>query len=272
MQWRYLFWVGAGCLALGLLGRSCLCRHDPDRLLQRVMLGGPVEVARFWADHGIESQLSLTNADEQIGAEVVSGVGTAGQEPVVILRLHDSHDWDWQYLVFTWRMGIWRFAGHLDFPDQKYEPPSSRYVEVAPGQRCLAIRQLSCSGTGCLLYEDVWHRLERGRVVEVLRYPVDGHVVGWGLPWDRIFAVTATYGTHEVSGSFRLRLAVREDFYPPDSDLEPPSHHSKAGSLILDWNREQGRFELDSRHSDMTWEQLRDVWEGNPTGEAASGG
>lgn len=262
MRWRYLFCVGAGCLAIGLLGRSYLCRNDPDRLLQRVMLGGPVAVARFWADHGIESELSLTNADEQIGVEVVSGAGMAGQDPVVILRLHDSHDWDWQYLVFTRRIGGWCFAGHIDLPGQKYEPPSSRFVEVAPGQRCLVIHQLSCSGTGCLLYEDVWHSLAPGRVVEVLRYPVEGHVVGWGLPWDRIFSVKVTDGAHDVSGNLRLRLAARADFYPPGSDLEPPSHHSKTGNLVLEWSREQGRFDLDRRHSDMTLEQLRDVWDG----------
>jgi hypothetical protein len=235
--------------------------QSPERILMRIKSGPQKEVAQIWKELGIDSDLELTNSDITVRAEMIPTWRIPGRQCMAVLCLSDSHLWNWQYLLFTRRWGHWRFVGNIDLAYQKYELPSARFATISPTEICMVIRELSCSGTGCLLYEDVWYGWADGCVKELLRYPVEGYVVGWGLPFERKFTTTLNYEGFDSDGLFTVAITVREEFYPKGHFEEGPCAFSDHRRVVYDWQAVQHRFCLNERESEMTAVQLQGIWD-----------
>jgi hypothetical protein len=143
---------------------------------------------------------------------------------------------------------------------QKYEEPVHGFVEVAPGVMCLTLRELSCSGTGCLLYEDVWYEWNEGCVREVLRYPVEGHVIGWGMPFGRTFEAKVVRERGRRKDGLSVAVTMRVEYSREREDDESVPMFGKAGVAVFAWDPVGRLFRPDVGRSGIGTNELYGVW------------
>lgn len=122
------------------------------------------------------------------------------------------------------------------------------------------------SGTGTLEIDQVWYSLgdNKEKNKEVLRYPKEGHVVGWGMAFDREFS--SSYRKESISP---LSIEVRFNaIYTNSNILEmgvPNSNElnelfSINKRVVYVWDSENNIFNLDLLQSEMTTEQIEGLY------------
>jgi len=128
--------------------------------------------------------------------------------------------------------------------------------------RFLVLEEKMGSGTGALLIDEVWYfiGINGEKIKEVLRYPKEGYVSGWGMTFDRKFS--SSYAKEEnvnpavivkfnasYTNSNIIELGV------PDSD-ELSELFSISRQAIYIWDHENSIFNLDSGRSQISIEQI----------------
>lgn len=259
---RALIKIGA-ISALGSIVVWCgwvIDQRNPSHFVDLIRNEGAGGLATIWTALEIPSDLELTNTDRRLDVKIIPVPTGLGAPACEIVMVTDNFRLDWQGLVFVRDWGVWRYIGNVDLPCQKYEEPTLRFVVVAPGQYCMAIRSLSASGTGLLNYEEVWLEWADGRIREVLRIPVAGHVVGWGLPFDRVFSAQGV-DERGSNGVFSVLVDIHEAFFQPDHVDDLASGFSEEHKIAFEWNSTARSFRINTGRSDMTLPELRGVWE-----------
>jgi hypothetical protein len=143
---------------------------------------------------------------------------------------------------------------------QKYKEPVHRFVAVAPDVLCITLRELSCSGTGCLLYEEAWYEWAEGHVRKVLRYPIEGHVFGWGMSYGRTFVAKVDRDRDCAGRALSLTVTMMEEFFREQGNEEPVPLFNESRSIVFVWDASRRAFRPDVRWSVMTTNELDGVW------------
>jgi hypothetical protein len=150
--------------------------------------------------------------------------------------------------------GPWSVAAQL--------PVRTRYADSLPAffvpgdsAHCFVIQHPTMWGTGTLLEEERWYLLSKKPRL-ILKFPLRGYVVGWGLLFDRhIDGVCTTVPTQLRNGS-RMELAITVR-YSPSSDT--PKYRgfrgfNVASTIRLEWQESERTFAL-LHGSDMSPEE-----------------
>lgn len=151
---------------------------------------------------------------------------------------------DGTVLILNRAGGRWSIAGQL--------PVRTKYADSLPGffvpgesAHCFVIQHPTMWGTGTLLEEERWYLLSKEPRL-ILKFPLRGYVVGWGLLFDRhIDGVCATAPTQLRNGS-RMELAITVR-YSPSSDT--PKYRGVRGfniasTIRLEWQQSDEAFSL----------------------------
>lgn len=151
---------------------------------------------------------------------------------------------DGTVLILNRAVGRWSIAGQL--------PVRTKYADSLPGffvpgesAHCFVIQHPTMWGTGTLLEEERWYLLSKEPRL-ILKFPLRGYVVGWGLLFDRhINGVCTTVPTQLRSGS-RMELAITVR-YSPSSDS--PKYRGVRGfniasTIRLEWQQSDEAFSL----------------------------
>jgi hypothetical protein len=109
--------------------------------------------------------------------------GVRGADDAIV-RISDPAAWDWQFLAFLDTPGGWRYAGYIDLPDNRVGVPTPRTRTLGPGQSWVNIDVCKQATGATTEKETAWYQLRNGRLVEVLRTPVEGRRIGLTAPFD----------------------------------------------------------------------------------------
>ncbi len=168
--------------------------------------------------------------------------------------------WDYQYLIFVKNNDSrWEFLGNIDLDGQKYGAPKNRIVRKRNGT-WLVIDALDGSGTGIVNYSQRWYWLGENKkdgVVESLSYPLEGHLVGWGLPFNREY-----FSKELLSGNDDLKIAFYA-FYTNSrkdnvKDLNELFFVQK--DAVYEWDAGSRHFILDQEKSQITQAQIEGIY------------
>lgn len=245
-----------GCVSLFLVGGAWANSDRLQAIERRINRGGPDAVTSVWRELHVGSGLFIERAPPRARRLIVDG----GRQFASVGLIELTNGWDWQYLVFR-RDGVnWTFLGFADLYQQKYQPPSYRVVRGKDDQSWLVIRALAGSGSGVAAYVDTWHNLVSQGLISVLEYPGRGHVVGWGLPFDREYSSKFLKG-REVDGKYTIEIQFDAKYFDGYNDLEQRRWlFAVPRKAVFVWNEETRRFNLNPLKSEISEEQIEGLF------------
>src|SRR5262249_55785437 len=121
-------------------------------------------------------------------------------------------------------------------------------------------------GTGTLLEEERWYLLSK-ELRLILKFPLRGYVVGWGLLFDRHIDGVCTKVPSQLRSGSRIEVAITVR-YSPSSDN--PKYRgfrgfNVASTIRLDWQQAKESFAL-LEGSDISPEEAFDLYGDNDAG------
>lgn len=166
----------------------------------------------------------------------------------------------WHYLVFKRNGSTWQFFGDLEL-DAKYSiEPNYQVIDVDGDNIWLVVNLLANSGTGFILYEHNWYKLNSDKFEIALRYPVGGsEEFGMGSPPAHVKfrGEPIQYGPDPQTGVYSIEVMFYASYLSSFIDHnaeELPEYYPvfsierKARYL---WSEEQQRFILDLKNSNV---------------------
>ena len=131
-------------------------------------------------------------------------------------------------------------------------PVRTKYADslpafFVPGEsaHCFVIQHPTIWGTGTLLEEERWYLLSKEPRL-ILKFPVRGYVVGWGLLFDRQIDGWCTAAPTELRSGSRMELAIRVRYSPSSAS---PKYRGVRGfdiasTIRLEWQQSNEAFSL----------------------------
>ena len=177
----------------GVVERQAVTTNPADELIDTLGRDGLGGLRKLWSQIGVASDMFEGDEDDvqlvifRFAAELN---GNTGDE--VLLRITDSDENDFHYLALSHDGESWSSVGFVDLWNQRLDSQTHRIATLAEDQRWLVIRSLNGNGSGFSKYQETWYQPKDGNLVNVLGYPVDGHVSGHSMPFDRNFKGTQT--------------------------------------------------------------------------------
>jgi hypothetical protein len=151
---------------------------------------------------------------------------------------------DGTVLVLSRADGRWSIAAQVPVRT-KYADSLPAFFVPGESAHCFVIRHPTIWGTGTLLEEERWYLLSKEPRL-ILKFPVRGYVVGWGLLFDRQIDGECTTVPTELRSGSRIDLAIRVR-YSPSSDT--PRYRGVRGfnvssTIRLAWQESDEAFSL----------------------------
>lgn len=230
-------------------------------LLDSLRSGGVGALRSLWSDLTITSDLFSGQPDTD-GLEVqrfsMEFDGIAGDE--LLLVITDAAGSDYQFLALKESEGDWSRVGVIDIRNQRSDPPQHRIETLGETQRWLVIRALKSSGNGFSRVHETWYAAGQS-LQNVLTYPIEGHVEGHDMPFNRTF-----HGTGRGIASVDDKPAVDIDLSVSYTNGEQFAieglgelfTRSAAVRYVLD--AAAGRFVLDGDNSGMNEAEIEGIF------------
>lgn len=175
-----------------------------------------------------------------------------------IVRVGDPAAWDWQLLAFLDAPDGWKYAGRVDLPNQRVGAPVPETRTLGPGRTWMLVQTNKQSTKAVVEREMAWHQVRAGRLVEVLRTPVEGHRVGLTAPFDVAYRAELldVFLTPDNEPAVTMNLEVsysnaRRDAFPGLGEL-----FRRSGVVRYVQDPVSGRFVLDAAGSDWANAEL----------------
>ncbi len=256
---------GAICCVVAVAAETRCIQISPEDITSCIRNETDCDLIRIWEELGIKSELISRNSTiNEVEKFIITPTEDSG--PVVLVRIQ-VNSWDFQYLVFELNgKADWRFKGNIEFTVQKYSPPKHRLVHIDLKNYYLAFMSLSSTGTGVSLYEQTWHTIRTNSVGEVLRFPVKGHVNGWGLPFNRSFN-SRIVKTENRDGVPTVEIEYEENYtngYYDDNSVDLLFTSVRKAQYM--WDKNTNRFRLNSSQSDLMVEDVEGIFNDGPEG------
>lgn len=165
-----------------------------------------------------------------------------------VVRIGDGAGWDWQFLAFMDSPDGWRYAGSVELPENRVGAPVPEVRTLGPGLSWLVVRTYRQATRPLTEQEMVWHQVRDGRLVEVLRAPVEGHRMGSTTPFDVVYRaeVLDVFLTPENRPAVTVNVEAvysnaRREAFPGLTEL-----FRRTGVVRYVQDRATGRFTLDA--------------------------
>lgn len=184
-----------------------------------------------------------------------------------IVRIGDPASWDWQFLAFVDTSagsgggagnGGWRYVGAIDLPDNRVGAPVPETRTLGPGQSWLVVKTYKQAAKSLNERETSWHQVRSGRMVEVLRTPLEGRRIGTAASFDAAYQceVLDVFLTPDNVPAITLRVDAvysnsRRDAFPGLGEL-----FRRSGVARYVQDRATGKFTLDPTGSEWAAEEL----------------
>jgi len=223
-----------------------------DDLLDTLGRDGLGGLRTLWSEIGVSSGL-FEGLDDSTPLQVARFAAELDDDAAeeTLLRITDSEGRNYQYLALEHAGDSWIGLGHVDLWNQRTQPPTHRIETLQGVNRWLVIRSLRGSGGGFSRTHETWHDAADG-LQTVLDYPVDGHVSGHGMLFDRSFSGTqvALSGgdVPTVEVEFNVRYTASDEV-----DIEGLDElFSRNATVRYTRDDESSAFSVDDDQSDMT--------------------
>ena len=172
----------------------------------------------------------------------------------VLAVLVSTNSPDATVLILNRSGGRWSVAAQLPVRT-KYADSLPAFFVPADSVHCFVIQHPTMWGTGTLLEEERWYLLSKEPRL-ILRFPLRGYVVGWGLLFDRHIEGVCTTALTQLGSGSRVELAITVR-YSPSSDT--PKYRGVRGfnvasTIRLEWQKSHESFAL-LAGSDMSPEE-----------------
>jgi len=213
---------------------------------------GREAVQAAWNRHGITSDLFHSMSPPQ--ARRLSLEPKPKTNDLGVLEVTD--DWDWQYLIFRRDGQDWSYEGNIDLPNQKHHPPAFRLALLKDGQLWFVVDYMLGSGTGIVQYEQSWYDFSKKGVPTVLKFPTKGHVMGWGVPFDRGYE-SKVLRANEISGKYIIEIQIDANYSEGSSFVANPGPFfglSRKARYV--WDQKAARFRIDPQASTISEDQI----------------
>lgn len=234
---------------------------DPlGELIDRLQREGVKALRAVWAELGVGSEM-FGDLDEDAAIEVaVFSIDLLGSgDDQTLLRISDQQESEYQYLALQRVDDTWRGLGTVDLWNQKEHPPHHRLEVLGDDDRWLVIRSLRGSGNGFERFQETWHAPDGGTLRSVLSYPVEGHVSGHAMPFDRTFTGTFA-GLVKVGDLPAIDVDLSVTYTNGEAfevdDLEALFTRSASVRYLYG----EKRFELDEESSGMTETEIAGIF------------
>jgi hypothetical protein len=127
----------------------------------------------------------------------------------------------------------WSIVGHVPVRTRGADTLPARFIP-GPGGVAFVVRAPEGWGTGTVLETTRWYWIG-DEVLEVLRYPSNAYVVGWGLAFDRFISSDEVEVPHQLTDGCNVRVAFRIRYSPPDADPDGPEAIELRRTLSVIW-------------------------------------
>jgi len=230
-------------------------------LLDSLRSGGIGKLRSLWKDLGINTDIFADRGDGD-PIEVVRFAaeldGTDGEE--LLLTITDSSAWDYQFLALDHAESGWRNLGFVDVRNQRSGPPQHRIESLGGGGRWLVIRALKGGGSGFSRVHDTWYAAG-GSLQSVLSYPVEGHVNGHDMPFNRSFSGSPRgIGSDEGEPAVDVDLSIRYTNGELFSIEGLSELFTRTASIRYTLDEEADRFVLDEAESGMNEAEIEGIF------------
>lgn len=195
-------------------------------------------------------------------------IATADEElgKTVALKISFEAGDFYQYLVFR-RMKSdptaaekWVLIGYIDARGQPFGSPAHR-IESGEGRTWFVVRELWGRGSGMIARGEVWYEIKGAELKRVLSYPVEGHNIPCQNSLGRSYkSFLARHGS--VNGVYTVPVQLLVSYNISDCGRrdDPPSLFAKGQKAYYVWDEQQGRFVLDASQSDVTVDEISNVY------------
>jgi hypothetical protein len=194
-----------------------------------------------------------------------------GEAVALKISLEDSDFY--QYLIFRMTKtalsrGEWKLIGVIDSRGKRDAPPTHR-IESADNRSWFVIRELWAKGPGTLAYGDVWYRVGKGSVKQVLSYPVEGHnATCQKQPGHSYKSVLLRYGMDNGTYTVPLQFLIAYEIPGCGGASAARGLFAKGQRAYFVWDAERERFFLDKSRSDVAEKEISNVYQAaGPTPE-----
>jgi hypothetical protein len=167
-----------------------------------------------------------------------------------------------RYLIFRKehstqaKISPWKILGNIDILDNKYEgSPHQKYhrIIVMGNHIWLLLRNLANRGTGVYQINEAWYRIDIKKPKKVVEYAVEGYSHIFGDVSERNFSTKVErYRPMKRGYQVEIQYSAR---YGGNK-----TRFSKKQMAIYNWKRGSGIFTLDKARSELSEEEIEDVF------------
>ena len=220
---------------------------------------------KLWAVLGVPSTLQTdlgagpVRLDAELGTPEVALFPmqlSGSNHNLVLLRLAWSDRQVFRYVLFEREGESWHVAGFLDHGFAKYFEPT-HHVEQVGGRRWLVFRVQTGSGTGFQQATQKWFEMANGQLRQVLTLVSDASQLAY--PGSYLVEVdVAVTAYNRTDGGESLTAIYSARFGLEGAD---PSLGTVRKTAIYVRPRAGEAFQFDSAHSEITKEQIEQIFE-----------
>lgn len=162
---------------------------------------------------------------------------------------------DGTVLILNRAEGRWSIAAQVPVRTKYADSLPAFFVPGKPAH-CFVIQHPTIWGTGTLLEEERWYLLSKEPRL-ILKFPVRGYVVGWGLLFDRQIDGACTTVPIELRSGSRMELAITVQYSPSSDSLKYRGVRgfNVASTIRLEWQQSDEAFSLLQR-SDISPDEV----------------
>lgn len=134
----------------------------------------------------------------------------------------------------------WFIVGHVPVLTRGAETLSAQFIPGIGGV-AFVVRAPASWGTGTALEMARWYWVE-DEIIEVLRYPTSGYVVGWGLAFDRFMNSQEDDLPQRLADGSFVHVAFTIRYTPPGADPDGPEAIELHRTLSVVWQASRRMF------------------------------
>jgi len=143
----------------------------------------------------------------------------------------------------------WSVVGHIRVLTRGADKLPAKFISGVGGA-AFVVRTPEMWGTGIALEMNRWHWVA-DEVVEMLRYPANGHVAGWGLAFDRFFTSDEISLPAVLLDGSALEVAFSVRYTPPGANPDGQQVIELCRTLRMVWQYSSQTF-VEELNSELT--------------------
>jgi len=230
-----------------------------------------VDIYKLWQKAGIEPKpLRKDSNDFLFGYEV--GMGEKWNLGYPATKLYSKADFkvlrvsssslavsgDYQFLFFKKKDDKWVYFDYTYALWEKYTEPEITFLD----DTLFYINELGCSGSGLVDFINTFYAISDGKVELLLYCPDKGHLVGWGLMFDREYESKMDYSDKVLTIDYTINIDANTNTYEPKEGkryCEFPLFTTNR-KVVFNWD---GRnLSVDKEKSQLTIDDLENIFGG----------